>query len=88
MEGTRGKPTASFPLWPWRARHASPIWAGMGTELRVAAESDTLGGLQWLSLGTRGWLSPLALGHSRGSGSQTGAWGQPELLCHAGTGSS
>lgn len=35
-----------------------------------------------------GQVSTLAHGHSRGSGSQTGAWGQPELLCCAGTDSS
>ena len=78
------QPVTSIPLRPWACSvHPSHlVWTN-----RAKAPADERVLVCWV--GHAGWpRCPIAQGHSRGSGSQTGAWGQPELLCCAGTGSS
>lgn len=59
-----------------------------GAELRAPEEELSSGQSGTLGMLSPGQVSTLTQGHSRGFGSQTGAWGQPEPLCCAGTDSS
>lgn len=89
--GNWGNPIIGFLLWPWACpvgpSHLVRTRAQLGApgDECLSAESESLAGCSDSILVS---TCPLVQGHSRGSGSQTGAWGQPGFLCCAGNGSS